>query len=109
MQRAPRRSRRGLTLIEVMIAFAISMIVLIGVFSLATNQVRVLGFTRNRIDMDHSASASLARLVEDLRIAGVGGAYAEDGSFSGLMRGNFTVPGGAVFTANDFTVALASG
>ncbi len=101
-----RKNSRGFTLVELLVAVAIGAFIVATTFVFMVHQNRLLEFTKTEIDRDRGGRASLDLLVQDLRHAGVGVGYAADGSFNGLMLGNFTVPGGAQFKANDRAITL---
>ena len=103
------RSRAGFTLIEMIVSMAVGVIVLTAAVTLVTDHSRILGRTSTRLEMHQSARLVVDMLAQDLRHAGVGVGYTPDGQFAGLMRGNFTVSGGAGFQANDRQVSLQSG
>lgn len=103
----PRRA--GLTLLEVLVSMALGVFVLVAAVTVAADHGRILGRTTGRLDMYQSARATAELIARDLRQAGVGVGYRPDGTFAGLSRGNFAVPGGATFTADDGPLALEWG
>lgn len=100
--------RRGFSLIELMVAVAIGLFVVAATFVFIVHQNRLLEFTKRDLARDRSGRVALDLLVQDLRHAGVGVGYRADGTFNGLMLGNFTVPGGASFSAADRPISLIS-
>jgi prepilin-type N-terminal cleavage/methylation domain-containing protein len=102
-------ARRGFTLIELMVSVAVGLFVLAAAVRLTTDQSRILGRATSRLEMHQSARLAADLMAQDLRHASVGLGYRPDGTFAGLSRGSFTVPGGAAFQANDRAVSLASG
>jgi hypothetical protein len=93
--------RRGYTLVEVVVALMIGMFVVAATFTFATEQVRLVDFTDDRIGLQQEGRAILSLITADLRQAGLGVGYGADGRFGGLRRGTFTVVDGATFQAND--------
>jgi hypothetical protein len=106
MIRIPRRRRRGLTLIELMVGTAMGMFVVAAAFTFVVHQNQLLEFTSREIDRDRSGRLALDMLGHDLRHAGVGVGYEADGSFRGIMLGSFTVAGGATFGSDDHPITL---
>ncbi len=103
------KRRRGMTLIELMVSMTVGLFVLAAAVAVTTDHGRVLGRTTTRLDMHQSGRLAIELLSQDLRHAGIGVGYRPDGSFAGLVRGNFAVAGGATFVGNDRQVDLASG
>lgn len=108
MQRSfsPRRSQRGLTLVELMVGMAISLFVVAAAMTFTSQQIRWLGFTSTRLDADQSGRVALEILAEDIRHAGLGVGYASTDEFFGLRLGNFSVPGGGGFDTTDRALQL---
>src|SRR5687768_1400823 len=97
------RRVRGFTLVELMVSMAIGLFVVAAAFTFVVHQNQLLEFTRRSIDRDRGGRVSLDLLVQDLRHAGIGTGYAPDGTFNGIIFGDFTVPGGAIFHGNDLS------
>ncbi|MBX2812342.1 MAG: prepilin-type N-terminal cleavage/methylation domain-containing protein [Myxococcales bacterium] len=91
----PRSSRkhRGVTLIEVMIAAAISLILTAAAIGFATQETRLMDVSQQRLEMAQVGRASLALLAEDIRKAGAGVGYDEEGRFQGVLANTFTYGG----------------
>jgi hypothetical protein len=98
--RAPRKNRAGFTLLEVIIGAAVSMVVCAAAFAFAQHETRVLGLTSSSITMNQSSRSMVDYLNEDLRHAGAGVGYRLDGTFGGLLLGNYTVDGVAFSAQN---------
>ena len=92
-----------------MVSSAIGLFTLAVAVRLASDQTVVLGQTTDRMDMFQSARTAVDLLSEDLRHAGVGIGYRPDGQFGGLIRGGFTVAGGAQFFADGLVQRLSTG
>lgn len=107
--RVIRKGQHGMTLIEVMISMVVGLFVLAAAVAVTTDHGRILGRTTTRLEMHQSGRLAIELLSQDLRHAGIGVGYRPDGSFAGLVRGNFVVPGGAAFVGNDRQITLASG
>lgn len=103
------RPAAGFSLIELLVSAAIGAFVMLAAVVAATDHTRILSKTRSHIDMQDAGRVSLDLLAGDLRMAGFGVGYRPDGSFAGLSRGSFTVPGGARFTAQDRSLSLSAG
>lgn len=103
------RRRAGFTLLELLVSLAVGSVVIAAAVVLTVDHSKVLGRASSRLDMHQRARLSADLLAQDLRHAGVGVGYRPDGRFAGLLRGTFSVPGGATFEADDRAVTLASG
>lgn len=88
-----RRARRGLTLVEVMVGTSIAIIMTTAAVIFATQETRLMDVSRDKLRSAQEGRAAMALLADDLRKAGAGVGYAEDGTFLGLMSGSFTVAG----------------
>lgn len=95
-------------MIEVVVGTALALVLTAAAFSFATQQSRMLGVTTATMSMGQSARASLDLLVEDLRHAGVGTGYLPDGTFSGILSGDYSA-GGVSFDSTDRTLTLSTG
>lgn len=94
------RRRHGFTLIELIIGSALALILVTGAFSFAQTQVKELSFTTERVYMTEVGRTTLSMLTSDVRHAGAGVGYTQDGTFGGLRTGSFVVTG-ATFNANN--------
>lgn len=92
MRNAP-RSRRGLTLIEVMIATTISLILTAAAVLFATQETRLLDISQERLEVSMAGRAAISLLADDIRKAGAGVGYDEQGRFMGLRADRFTMGG----------------
>ena len=92
-----------------MVSTAIGLFTLAVAVQMASDHTTVLGQTTSRVDMIQSARTAIDLLTEDLRHAGLGIGYRPDGEFGGLIRGTFTVQGGAQFFAGGVTQTLSTG
>ena len=92
-RRAPRRHQRGVTLVELMVGFAIAMLLTMAAVSFAAHETRLMGISRDRLDLAQSSRAAIDLLAEDLKQAGAGIGYRADGSFAGLLLNDFSVAG----------------
>lgn len=99
----------GFTLTELMVSSAIGLFTLAVAVQMASDHTAVLTQTTQRVDTVQSGRIVADLLAEDLRHAGVGIGYRPDGSFAGLIRGPFTVAGGAQFSADGFAQTLTTG
>ncbi|MEL7368242.1 MAG: hypothetical protein AAFN74_04975 [Myxococcota bacterium] len=102
-------TRAGFTMTELLVGTAIGIFTLSVAVQLASDQSQMLGRTSRSVDTMQSARRAIELLAEDLRHAGMGIGYRPSGEFGGLIRGNFTVPGGAQFVSDGFTQTLATG
>lgn len=82
-----RMSRRGFTLLEMMIAVAIGMIVVAGLYGLFNNQLKSFVYQDLQMEMHQNARLSLDVLSRTARQAGMG--------TSGVTAGNFGYGGSA--------------
>ncbi len=102
-------ARRGATLIELMVGVVIAAVVTGAAFVFASHQTRHLGLSSMELDKDQVGRIALGMIARDLRHSGLGVGYMEDGTFSGILLGNFTVRGGAAFDADDQDINLEYG
>lgn len=86
-------SRRGMTLIEVMVGTVIALILTAAAVSFATQQVRLMDVSQERLEMSSVGRAALNLVANDVRKAGMGLGYNERGEFLGLDVGAFTQAG----------------
>jgi prepilin-type N-terminal cleavage/methylation domain-containing protein len=100
--------RRGFSLVELMIASALSAIVSLAAVAFIAHQTKLIGATSEVIELGQASRFGLDRLASDLRHAGLGVGYDESGAFRGFERGNFT-RGAAAFTSNNRSINLAGG
>lgn len=87
------RSRRGMTLIEVMVGATIAIIMTAAAVVFATQQTRLMDLSQDKLQTAQEGRAALALLAEDMRKAGAGVGYNEAGEFLGLESGPFTIGG----------------
>ena len=92
-----------------MVSSAIGLFTLAVAVQVASDHTSLLGQTSKRVDMLQSARGAVELLSEDLRHAGLGIGYRPDGQFGGLIRGTFTVQGGAQFFSNGVQQTLTTG
>ncbi len=102
--RAPSNHSRGFTLVELLIGTAVGAFITLSAVSFVVHQTQALGATSELIEISEASRFGLDRLAGDLRMAGVGVGYAENGDFAGVATGNFTV-GTAAFVSNNRTLA----
>jgi Tfp pilus assembly protein PilW len=91
-----------------MVATGIGLFVIAGALVFVAHNTQLLEFTKSELDRDRSGRLALDLLTDDLRLAGLGVGYDQNGNFGGIMLGSYTVPGGASFGINQ-TVALGYG
>lgn len=99
---------RGFTLIELMVAVAISSFLVAAAFALVSHEVRLMGVSDQTLQLTQSTRLALNLISEDLRLAGAGVGYTEGGEFAGIELGSFT-RGGATFESNNRAIDLPSG
>ncbi|MEO1335360.1 MAG: hypothetical protein AAFV29_06935 [Myxococcota bacterium] len=97
----PKGHQLGLTLIEIMVGFTIAILLTLAAVSFAAHETRLMGISRDRLDLAQASRAAIDLIAEDIKQAGAGVGYQTDGTFGGLLLGRFSVPGGAaVFNPN---------
>lgn len=90
---SPGRRRRGLTLVEVMIATVVSLILTAAAVAFATQETRLMDVSQERLEMSMVGRSAVALLADDLRKAGAGVGYNEQGQFLGLLANTFNAGG----------------
>src|SRR5688572_21135899 len=106
------RRSRGFTLLEVMIASALTLIVTTAAFSCARTQTRQLGLTAQNVDISQTGRAALEMIIDDARYAGAGLGVRADGQFPGILSGDFTIGSahfGASALSKDLGIVIAGG
>lgn len=101
--------RAGFTLVELLVSVAIGAFLIAVAVSFGADHTRALGLTSRRLEAYEAGRLAAEVIAFDARQSGYGVGYQPDGSFSGVARGNYTLPAGATFTANDGPVDLAWG
>lgn len=97
-----------MTLLEVVIGAALSIVLTLAAFTFSQHQSRVMGLSSTSLNMGQAGRTAIDLLADDIRHAGVGIGYRPDGSFPGVILGEFTF-GAARFATSGMTVPLASG
>lgn len=114
------RAQHGFTLIELLVGTAIATVLTAAAFTFAAHETRLMGVSRERVELSQAGRAALDLIVEDVSQAGAGIGYGvANGNhtelnaaspcpggatcFRGLVRGPFTIrnvgfnTGGATF------------
>ena len=91
--RRPRSRLKGVTLIELLVGFTIAILLTVAAVSFAAHETRLMGISRDRLDLAQSSRAAIDLIAEDLKKAGAGIGYRSDGTFAGLLLDKFTVDG----------------
>lgn len=84
-----RRSRRGVTLIELMVGVVIALFLTAAAVLFVQHETRLMGISQDRLDMIQGSRVALDLMSEDLRKAGQGIGYDAQGNFQGLLLGQF--------------------
>ena len=105
MQRS-RTHQRGLTLIELMVGTAIALFLTAAAVAFVRHETRLMGVSMDKLNMSQTGRAAVTLLADDLRQAGAGVGYQNDGTFGGLLLGNFNA-GGVAFNTNGGAAAAA--
>ncbi len=95
-------AQRGLTLIELMVGFTIAILLTLAAIAFAAHETRLMGISRERLDLAQASRAVVDLLAEDIKQAGAGIGYRSDGTFAGLLMDNF-VAGGVQFNPDGGT------
>ncbi len=93
LKRGSRPAQRGVTLIELMVGFTIAILLTLAAVSFAAHETRLMGISRDRLDLAQASRAAIDLLADDLKQAGAGIGYQADGTYRGLMLGSFMVDG----------------
>ena len=91
--RNPRAHLKGVTLIELMVGFTIAILLTVAAVSFAAHETRLMGISRERLDLAQSSRAAIDLLAEDIKQAGAGIGYDGTNAFRGLMMNDFVVDG----------------
>ena len=102
------RRSRGFTMLELLVTVGVGTVVITAATMFVSHQARHVGYTKSRLDSIQDGRAALYVLMADARHAGLGVGYQGD-RFAGMIRGNFSVTGGATFSGNNRQIALARG
>lgn len=89
--RRPGAGQRGFTLIELMVGFTIAVLLTLAAVSFAAHETRLMGISRERLDLAQASRAAIDLLAEDIKQAGAGIGYQADGVFPGLRLDDFVV------------------
>lgn len=84
-----RHLRRGVTLIELMVGVVIALFLTAAAVLFVQHETRLMGISQDRLDMIQGSRVALDIISEDLRKAGAGIGYDEQGNFQGLLLGQF--------------------
>lgn len=87
------RNQRGLTLIEVMVGTVIALLLTAAAVAFATQETRLMDVSQERLEMSMVGRSALGLLAADLRKAGAGVGYDEQGRFLGLLADDFNAGG----------------
>ena len=96
---ASRPHQRGFTIIELMVGFTIAILLTLAAVSFAAHETRLMGVSRDRLDLAQASRAAIDMVAEDLRMAGAGIGYRSDGEFGGIRLNRFNI-GVATFNPN---------
>ena len=97
-----------MTLVEVMVGVAISGLIVLIAVAFVMHEVKMLGISRNVLEMTQSGRISLDLLGDDLANAGVGVGYDEAGNFGGVSLDQFA-RGTVQFDSTNSSITLISG
>jgi len=82
-----------MTLIELMVGVFIALFLTAAAVAFTVHETRLMGVSRDTIEVSQTARATLDLLSEDLRKAGTGVGYNAVQCFNGLLTGQFNVNG----------------
>lgn len=102
----PRTSRRGVTLVELMVGVAIALFLTTAAIAFTVHETRLMGISRENLELSQTGRAALDLLTRDLAAAGAGVGYQTDGVFGGLRLDTFVIDG---VTFNPAGVAVPVG
>lgn len=91
MHRTPRRARRGLTLLELVVGVFIAVFLTAAAVAFAAHETKLMGLSRDQLDMSQSSRAAIDLLASDLAMAGAGVGFDEANNFLGVDVGRFSV------------------
>lgn len=101
--KTPRPSRRGLTLIELLVGTFIALTLTAAAVAFAVHETRLMGASQDRLVIAQTTHAALDLMADDIAQAGTGIGYDGAGNFDGLMFGNFNV-GGCAYGPNNIAL-----
>ncbi|MGF1510928.1 MAG: PilW family protein [Myxococcota bacterium] len=102
-------SRRGLTLVELLIGVTIGAILTTAAVAFVRHETRLMGATNERLSLLQSGRASLDLIASDLQLAGLGTGLDSFNNFGGLLTGPFAIGGIAFNQAGLNTITLEQG
>lgn len=86
-----RRQQRGITLVELAIGVFIATFLTAAAVAFAAHETRLMGVSRDKLNVSQSSRTSLDLLATDLAMAGGGIGFDASGSFTGLDIGQFNI------------------
>lgn len=95
-------------MVELLVGSSIGAFLTITAVAFAQHQTRLVADGEQSLWLSQGSRAGLERLAYELRQAGVGVGYKNDGSFAGLELGTFA-RGGAQFGSNNQVITTAAG
>ena len=107
-KRRAKRSQRGLTLVEIAIATTVALILTAAAVAFATQETRLMDVSQERLEMSQVGRSALALLADDIRKAGAGIGYDEQGRFRGILADGFTM-GGLLWNPSGTPIAVGAG
>lgn len=106
--RRPSRRQRGLTLLELIVGVFIAIFLTAAAVAFAAHETRLMGISRDKLDVSQASRAAIDLLVSDLSMAGGGVGFDETGAFQGLNIGPFFV-GSCGFNLTGSALTFAPG
>lgn len=88
-----RRSRRGLTLLELMVGVFIAIFLTAAAVAFAAHETRLMGISQSKLEVSFASRAAIDMLAADLAMAGAGVGHFESGNFAGIRMGPFSIAG----------------
>jgi prepilin-type N-terminal cleavage/methylation domain-containing protein len=95
---------RGFTLVELLVGTTVGLIVSLGAVVFLSHQAQAHGVAQGTLELQQSSRHALARLAEDIRLAGTGVGTDEAGVFRGVDLPPTFARGGATFRTNEFVL-----
>lgn len=91
MHRTPRRRRRGLTLLELVVGVFIAVFLTAAAVAFAAHETKLMGVSKDQLDLSQASRAAIDLLASDIAMAGGGVGFDEQNNFIGISLNRFNI------------------